>query len=84
MKVRELIEMLKAVDGDREVIMQKDSEGNGYSPLADSWEGAYKAKTTWYGYAGLEELTEKDIEQGYGEEDVIQDGVLALILCPTN
>ena len=36
MKVRELIEALKGVNGEMEVILQKDPEGNGYSPLADA------------------------------------------------
>lgn len=33
MKVRELLEALKAVDLEAEVIVASDSEGNGFSPL---------------------------------------------------
>ena len=33
MKVKELIAALSAVDPESEVVLQKDSEGNGYSPL---------------------------------------------------
>ena len=82
MKVRELIERLMQVDPEREVIMAEDSEGNGYSPLADMWEGAYMAETTWTGGVGLEVLTEELIKQGYTEEDIL-DGTPALILSPT-
>lgn len=84
MTVRELIELLKNEDPDRLVIMAKDSEGNSYSPLADMWSGAYVADTTWSGEVGLDELTEELRAQGYDEEDVSEDGVPALILCPTN
>jgi len=34
MKVKELIEELKKADQESEVIIQKDSDGNGYSPLS--------------------------------------------------
>jgi len=83
MKVSELIEKLKKIDGNRIVIIQKDAEGNGYSPLSNLWEGSYKAETTWWGEVGLEKLTKKDIKQGYGKEDVL-DGESALILEPVN
>ena len=50
MKVRELLEALKDADLDAEVILQKDAEGNGYSPLegADT-ESVYVPDTTWSG-----------------------------------
>jgi hypothetical protein len=83
-KVKDLINELKKTDPERLVIMSKDAEGNSYSPLSDWWEGAYRAETTWYGEVGLEELTDDFKEAGYGEEDVIEDGVPALILCPVN
>jgi len=35
MKVKKLIEELQKLDPTMDVIMQRDSEGNGYSPLAD-------------------------------------------------
>lgn len=54
MKVRDLIEMLSRVDPDREIIVQKDAEGNCFSPLADLWEGAYRPITRWNGEARLE------------------------------
>jgi hypothetical protein len=84
MKVKELIEKLKAEDPNAEVICQKDPEGNGYSPLSDWWQGAYRADSTWSGEAGLEALTDDDRREGYTEEDVIEDGVRAIFLTPVN
>ena len=50
MKVRELIEVLKDVDPDIEVIMQKDAEGNGYSPLVGCYDkGIFHAHNSWDG-----------------------------------
>lgn len=83
MTVAELIELLKTVEQDRIVVMSKDSEGNGYSPLSGIFTAAYGAESTWSGEIGLEKLTEDDIKQGYSEEDVIE-GVPCIVLQPTN
>lgn len=86
MKVSELIELLKEVDPDREVVMNSDGEGNSKSPMYTLYEAAYRPDTTWSGETGLEVLTEEDIENGYSEEDVLEgDGVVpCIVLCPTN
>jgi hypothetical protein len=50
MKVKDLIESLQQMDPDLEIIMQKDSEGNGYSPLAGvDPDGIYVADSTYSG-----------------------------------
>lgn len=83
MKVRELIEQLSKEDPERIVIMAKDAEGNGYSPLSSFWVGAYRAETTWYGEVGFEAMTPEIRAKGYGDEDVIE-GEPAVILDPVN
>jgi len=83
MTVRELIALLKKKNPERIVIMAKDTEGNGYSPLHGMWSGAYLAETTWSGEAGIETLTQTDIDERYTKEDVI-DGVPAIVLVPVN
>ena len=84
MKVSEWIAELQKLDGDRVVIMATDAEGNGYSPLSGMWVGAYRPDTTWSGKVGFESLTDEDRLLGYTEEDVIEDGQPAVILCPAN
>lgn len=91
MKVKELIEELSKMDGEREVILQKDGEGNGYSPLYDLDAGAYVPDTTWSGDVLYEELTDELRRRGYAGEDCIDPGAIpgvdylpAVILCPTN
>jgi len=45
----ELADLLAAQPRDRPVILEKDAEGNGYSPLAAAGEGSYLADSTWSG-----------------------------------
>lgn len=49
MKVKELIEILKPLDPEAEVILSKDAEGNNYSPLSDYSSGKYIPDSTWSG-----------------------------------
>jgi hypothetical protein len=84
MKVKELKELLNQYDDNDLVIMAKDSEGNGFSPLYEIEDGSYKAETTWYGEVGLRELTSELIEAGYSEEDVLENGENAIILWPAS
>lgn len=52
MKKSELVKILSDIEGDPEVIMSKDSEGNDYSPLADySYPSKYVAENAWSGIA---------------------------------
>lgn len=51
MTVRELIDELQKVESERIVILQKDAEGNAYSPISGiDYEGlTYVADNTWSG-----------------------------------
>lgn len=50
MKVKDLMKILAACDPKSEVILQKDGEGNGYSPLAGADPDAiYVSDSTWSG-----------------------------------
>ena len=83
MTVRELIERLKTIEPDQLVVMASDSEENSHSPLMDFWVGAYKAETPTSGYVGLMELTDEDLEEGYTEDDLMEDGEDAVIFVPS-
>jgi hypothetical protein len=47
--VGDLLDYLATQPRDRLVVLEKDAEGNGYSPLADAREALYVADTTWSG-----------------------------------
>lgn len=88
MTVKELIEELSKLEPDRQVILQKDAEGNGYSPLCDIDNAAYVADSTWGGEVKLEpsQLTDELRRHGYSEEDCAEAGSYtpAVILSPVN
>lgn len=83
MTVAELIKELKKLPPKTLVVQSKDSEGNGFSPVADVSLGRYEAESTWNGQFGLDKLTEELKSQGYSEEDV-PNGPLAVCIWPTN
>lgn len=49
MKIKELIEILEHLPGDHEVVMSRDSEGNGFSPLYECDVAKYVPDSTWSG-----------------------------------
>jgi hypothetical protein len=76
MKASNLIKILEQ-HPDREVILSKDSEGNGFSKCDDYFVGKYND-----GEIGMESLTEKQKAEGYTDEDVMKGGVKAIVLFP--
>jgi hypothetical protein len=68
MTVQDLIDYLTGLSGNMPVILAKDAEGNGFSPLYVADTEHYVANTTYSG-----ELSE------YGD-----DGDLAVVLWPVN
>ena len=82
MKVKELIEKLKEIDENLEVIVQKDYEGNDYSPLDNIWEGYYVPDSTYSGEGYDEDDFEVDDDDGYNY--IKEKGKKAVFLSPTN
>ena len=87
MRVKDLIAALATMDPDALVVLQKDSEGNGYSPLTGVDDNCiYVPLSTWHGEIYLRKLTPFLKEEGFGEEDVYDgsDGRPAVVLYPVN
>jgi hypothetical protein len=84
MKVSELKKLLERFDDDDLLILARDAEGNGYSPLGSVWNGIYVAEAESRGNAYLSELSQEDQEAGFTEEDVYSepDGIHAVFLVP--
>lgn len=75
MKVKVLIKQLQALPPNHEVVLSKDAEGNGFSPLADIGVYMYVPDSTWSGsVVGKEDAEEQD--EKYQENSVV--------LWPTN
>jgi hypothetical protein len=86
MTVAELIAELSMMDQTRLVVLQKDAEGNGYSPLAGADDNAgYEAETTWSGEVKRQRLTADDRAAGYTKDDVCgKRAVPCVVLWPVN
>ena len=85
MTVKELKEAIASLPDEMEVVLQKDSEGNGYSPLAGvDPDAVYIAETTWYGDAYSMDWTADDACMSDEEWEGIKSKPRALILHPVN
>lgn len=81
--VRELKEILEEYDDEREIILATDEEGNSFYQLSSVCPAKFrKHYRRTSGDIGLEALLPCDIEDGYTEEDVIEDGTFALVFWP--
>lgn len=80
MNRKELYEIIKDLPDDTEIILQKDSEGNDYSPLAGADPNCiYIPKTSYNGTVYSTELNEKDYDM-----DEIKSKPKVLVLYPVN
>ena len=85
MKVKELLEALAGVDPEAQVILQKDAEGNGYSPLhgADS-DAVYVPTCTWEGDVYSMEWSADDACKSEEEWGAIRALPRCVVLDPVN
>jgi hypothetical protein len=86
--VGDLADYLATQPRDRKVILQKDAEGNGFSPLADASEEMYSADSTW---SGEVHPTREHLDEliryggGWSEEDAAPDDAeRVVVLGPVN
>jgi hypothetical protein len=86
MNIKKLKELIKNLPDEMEVILQKDAEGNGYSPWSGGYVGIYEAETTWYGNVFLETDTFEDVGFDTDEEweDFKSKMRRSLVLRPIN
>ena len=85
MKVKELIEALAALPPDAEVILQKDGEGNGYSPLsAVDGDAVYVPDSTWSGDVYSTDWTAEDACKDEDEWAEILAMPRCVVLAPVN
>jgi len=85
MTVKELKEAIVNLPDEMEVVLQKDAEGNGYSPLSGADPDAvYLSETTWYGDVYLMDWTADDACMTDEEWEDIKTKPRTLILQPVN
>lgn len=71
MTVTTLVALLKKLPGDLQVIVSKDAEGNGFSPVYEHSVGKYMAECDWSG-------------NFYAHDDDDAEGEPCVVLWPTN
>lgn len=85
MKIKELKEKIKDLPDDMEVILQRDAEGNGHSPVADAdADLIYIAESTWSGYIIDPYWTAEDACMDEREWEEVKKEPRALVLAPVN
>lgn len=85
MNIKELKEAIKDLPDDMEVILQKDAEGNGYSPLEGADPNAvYIPESTWDGHTYSLHWSADDACMDEEEWEEIKKKPKSLILYPIN
>lgn len=86
MKVKDLIKQLQKCDPEKIVILQKDSEGNGYSPLEGiDNDSIYEEESTYSGDVWSKSWSADDAAMGEKEwEDCKKDLPDCVVLYPVN
>jgi hypothetical protein len=87
--VGELLDYLATQPRDRKIVLSRDAEGNGFSPLSDAGESMYAAETSWSGtvHPTPEDLAELMARPGsaWSEEDAAPDDAeRVIVLGPVN
>jgi len=82
--IRLLTEDLSDLPGETVIILSKDAEGNGFSPLTEGYVGLYEATSTWSGDAYMTD--EQREETGEPDEYFAapDTAVEAIVLWPVN
>lgn len=83
MNVQELRDLLSTLPDDMPVIISSDEEGNSFNPLSgvDISDSCFVKIGNEYN-VGLRALTPELKRQGYGEDDVYEDGTPCVVIWP--
>lgn len=86
MTLNELRKQLDAlnVPGHTPVILAKDAEGNGFSPVSNTEVAMYAAETTWYGERYMTEEARQATRRPDEYAEPPEAAVRAVFLWPTN
>jgi len=78
--VGDLLDFLATQPRDRVVVLSKNAEGDGYSPLCDVWEAMYEENNTWSGevYMTPEDRAAQEDPDDWSEAPAAADRVVVL------
>lgn len=81
MKIKDLIVLLQKEDPERKIILSSDAEGNRFRALASVETVAWDPDNREIGIEPAD-LTYEARKLGFTEEDVMEDGVPAIVFYP--
>lgn len=84
MTVADLQAALALLPSDMPVVLAKDGEGNGFSPLVEAEPALYAADTTWSGERYMTDEQRRATGEPDEYSEAPEDAVPALFLWPTN
>lgn len=84
MTKKELIEAIADYPDDAQIIIQKDGEGNSYSPMYCADIGYYVPATTWSGEFYGTDLSPDDCAMDNEEHERLTTNHLAIVFVPIN
>ena len=85
MNIKELKELIRELPDDMEVILQKDAEGNGFSPLADlDSDCIYIPDSTWSGVVYSKGIPASEMYMEEEEWENLKKQPSVCVLCPVN
>lgn len=84
MKVKDLMSKLKRIDPNARIILQRDAEGNGYSPLAGADEGIYVKESTYSGDVYDPSWTADECDMTAEEHEALLAQPRCVVLYPIN
>ena len=85
MKVKEVLEALSKADPEAEAILQRDSEGNGYSPLCGiDLKAVYIPDNTWSGMVYSTTWSAKQASMTKEEWEATMAKPRCVVLFPVN
>lgn len=82
--LRDALAKLDHLPGDTLIVLAKDGEGNGFSPLADLDEAMYDADSTYSGDRYLSDADREATGQPDEYSEAPESAVAAVFLWPTN
>lgn len=85
MKIIDLKKIIEHLPDDMEIIIQKDSEGNGFSPLSEvDYNCIYIPDTTWYGTVYSKEFSAGDMLMSEERWEELKKKPSVCVLVPVN
>jgi hypothetical protein len=84
MKIKDLIKELSELNQELEIIVSRDAEGNGYSPMYSFYQAKYHPNNDWSGEIIDVELNSNDKEYLEYADEIKDECIDCVVFTPSN